>query len=122
MIILLGQVSEVPMPELIPFTEDQINEMCRMRRAGATLREIARHFRTSATTVLSYVRGIEAASDGQEVEYTPLDFIHDWAPALPDEGLPLPRWFATWMQERLRARRQVPSDSSYSTESEDDDR
>jgi len=92
------------MPELIPFTEDQIEEMRRMRRAGATLREIARHFRTSATTILSYVRGIQAASDGQEVEYTPLDFIYDWAPALPDEGLPLPRWFATWVKERLESK------------------
>ena len=76
------------MAELIPFTEEQISEMRQMRRAGATLREIARHFRTSATTVLSYVRGVQAASDGQEVEYTPLDFVYDWAPALPDEGLP----------------------------------
>ena len=92
------------MAELIPFTEEQINEMRQMRRAGATLREIARHFRTSATTVLSYVRGVQAASDGQEVEYTTLDFVYDWAPALPDEGLPLPRWFATWIRERLEAK------------------
>jgi len=110
------------MGELIPFTEEEINEMREMRRAGATLREIARHFRTSATTILSYVRGIQTADDGQEVVYTPLDLIYDWAPALPDEGLPLPRWFATWIQERLRARPQTPYDRSYSTESEDDDR
>jgi len=92
------------MAELIPFTEEQINEMRQMRRAGATLREIARHFRTSATTVLSYARGVQAAPDGQEVEYTPLDFVYDWAPALPDEGLPLPRWFATWIRGRLETK------------------
>lgn len=100
------------MPELIPFTQEQIEEMRQMRRAGATLREIGRHFRTSATTVLSYVRGIEASTHGQEVEYTPLDFIYDWAPALPDEGLPLPRWFATWMRERLQARRNSSGQNS----------
>lgn len=100
------------MPELIPFTQEEIDEMRRMRRAGATLREIARHFRTSATTVLSYVRGIQAASDGQEMEYTPVDFIYDWAPALPDEGLPLPRWFATWVRERLEMMRRNSGQNS----------
>jgi hypothetical protein len=93
------------MAELIPFTEQQIAEMRQMRRAGATLREIARHFHTSATTVLSYVRGIQPASDGQDVEYTSRDFLYDWLPALPDEGLPLPRWLATWMRERIEAQR-----------------
>ena len=110
------------MPELIPFTEEQIEEMRRMRSAGASLREIAGYFGTSATTVLSYVRGVKPQPNGQNLEYTPVDFIYDWLPALPHEGLPLPRWFATWMQERLRLRRQVPSGRSYSTESEDDDR
>lgn len=104
---LFRQYCEVILAQLIPFTQEQIEDMRRMRRAGATLREIARRYRTSATTVLSYVRGIQGASDGQEVEYTLLDAIHDWAPALPDEGLPLPRWFATWMRERLEAKRNV---------------
>jgi len=88
------------MPELKPFSEEQINQMRQMRRAGASLRSIAAYFRTSATTVLSYVRGITPQPNGQDLEYTPMDFIHDWLPALPHEGLPLPRWFTTWMRER----------------------
>jgi len=88
------------MPERIPFTEEQINDMRRMRTAGASLSEIARCFRTSATTVLSYTRGIQPSTNGHEVEYTGADFIYDWLPALPNEGLPLPRWIATWLRER----------------------
>ena len=88
------------MAELIPFSEEEINQMRQMRKAGASLREIAAYFRTSATTVLSYVRGVTPQSNGQNLEYTPVDFIYDWLPALPHEGLPLPRWFATWMRER----------------------
>ena len=88
------------MPELIPFSEEQINQMRQMRSAGASLREIAAYFRTSATTVLSYVRGVTPQPNGQDLEYTPMDFIYDWLPALPHEGLPLPRWFATWMRQR----------------------
>lgn len=89
------------MPERIPFTEEQINDMRRMRNAGASLHEIARCFRTSATTILSYTRGIQPNSNGHELEYTPTDFIYDWLPALPHEGLPLPRWIATWLRERF---------------------
>ena len=110
------------MPELIPFSEEQIQEMRQMRWAGASLREIAGYFSTSASTVLSYVRGVKPQPNGKELEYTPKDLIYDWLPALPHEGLPLPRWFATWMQERLRSKRHVPPGSTYSTESEDDDR
>jgi hypothetical protein len=88
------------MPQKIPFTEEQINDMRRMRNAGASLHEIARCFRTSATTILSYTRDIKPGANGHKVEYTAADFIHDWLPALPDEGLPLPRWIATWLRER----------------------
>jgi len=88
------------MPERIPFTEEQVDDMRRMRNAGASLHEIARCFRTSATTVLSYTRGIKPSVNGHKVEYTATDFIHDWLPALPNEGLPLPRWIATWLRER----------------------
>lgn len=88
------------MPERIPFTDEQINDMRRMRAAGASLHEIARCFRTSATTVLSYTRGIQPSTNGHALEYTPADFIYDWLPALPSEGLPLPRWIATWLRER----------------------
>jgi len=88
------------MPERIPFTEEQIADMQRMRSAGASLHEIARCFRTSATTVLSYTRGIQPSANGHMVEYTGADFIYDWLPALPKEGLPLPRWIATWLRER----------------------
>jgi hypothetical protein len=87
-------------PERIPFTEEQIDDMRRMRSAGASLHEIARCFRTSATTILSYTRGIQPSVNGHKVEYTATDFIHDWLPALPNEGLPLPRWIATWLRER----------------------
>ena len=110
------------MPQLIPFTEDEIDEMRRMRWAGASLREIAASFGTSASTVLSYVRGIHPQPEGQDLEYIPLNNVYDWRPVLPDEGLPLPRWFVRWMQERSRIMRQFPSGSSYSTESEDDER
>jgi hypothetical protein len=88
------------MPERIPFTEEQINDMRRMRSAGASLHDIARCFRTSATTVLSYTRDIQPSTNGHALEYTPADFIYDWLPALPHEGLPLPRWIATWLRER----------------------
>ncbi len=88
------------MPERIPFSEEQINDMRRMRSAGASLHEIARCFHTSATTILSYTRGIEPRENGHMVEYTAKDFIYDWLPALPSEGLPLPRWIATWLRER----------------------
>ena len=84
----------------IQLQEEEIEQMRLMRSAGASLREIATYFKTSATTVLSYVRGVKPQPDGQTLEYTPVDFIHDWLPALPPEGLPLPRWIATWLRER----------------------
>ena len=110
------------MPQPIPFTEDDIVEMSRMRWAGASLREIAAYFETSASTVLSYVRGIHPQPEGQVLEYVPLDNIYKWRSVLPIEGLPLPRWFTTWMEERLRPRMQFSLGGSYSTENEDDDR
>ena len=109
------------MPELIPFTEEEILEMRRMRWAGASLREIAAYSETSATTVLSYVRGVKPQPNGQDLEYTPIAFIYDWLPALPPDGLPLPRWFVTWMQELLRLRSRTNNSSNYSNENEDDD-
>jgi len=107
------------MPQLIPFTEHDIEEMRRMRWAGASLREIAAHFETSASTVLSYVRGIQPQPNGQDLEYVPLARIHDWRLALPGEGLLLPRWFATWIQERLRVMHQIGLSDEDSMESED---
>ena len=92
------------MPKRLPFTDEGIEEMRRMRRSGATLREIAATYRTSAATVLSYVRGIKRALNGQEVEWTSADIIYDWLPALPNEGLPLPRWISTWLSELLKTR------------------
>ena len=89
------------MPKRLPFTDEDIEEMHRMRRSGATLREIAATYRTSAATVLSYVRGIRPAITGREVEWTAADIIHDWLPALPHEGLPLPRWISTWLRELM---------------------
>ena len=100
MISLRQNHLEVAVPERIPFTDEEIDDMRRMRRAGASLHEIARCFRTSATTILSYTRGIEPSVNGHKVEYTLTDLIYDWLPALPNEGLPLPRWIATWLRER----------------------
>ena len=108
------------MPELINFSEEEIDQMCLMRWAGASLREIAAYFNTSATTIHSYVRREKPQPNGQTLEYTPVDSIYAWLPVLPQEGLPLPQWFVTWMQEKLRLRSQ-PSGSNYSIESEYDD-
>ena len=90
------------MPQLIPFTEDEILEMRRMRWAGASLREIAAYFDTSASTIFSYVRGVKAQRDGQVLEYVPLDYVNSWRSVLPNKSLLLPRWFNTWMETRLK--------------------
>jgi hypothetical protein len=90
------------MPQLIPFTGDEVLEMRRMRWAGASLREIAPYFNTSASTIFSYVRGVQAQRDGQQLEYVPLNQVNNWRSVLPDEGLLLPRWFVTWMETRLK--------------------
>lgn len=90
------------MPQLIPFTEDEILEMQRMRWAGASLREIAAHCGTSAGTIFSYVRGVQPQRNGQGLEYVPLDYVQGWRSVLPEQGLLLPRWFITWMEARLR--------------------
>ena len=110
------------MPQLIPFREDEVLEMSRMRWAGASLREIAGHFDTSASTIFSYVRGVHPQRDGQVLEYVPLDYVNNWRSVLPDGGLLLPRWFITWMEARLKAITQSHFDGSYSTgiESEDE--
>ena len=109
------------MPQLISFTDDEIHEMRRMRWAGASLREIAASFDTSASTVLSYVRGTKPQPGGQDLEYIPLNNVYDWHRVLPDEGLPLPRWFVRLMQARLNEVMQFPSGGSYPIENEDDD-
>ena len=101
------------MPQLIPFTEDEILEMHRMRWAGASLREIAAYFDTSASTIFSYVRGVKPQRDGQVLEYVPLNYVNNWRGVLPDEGLLLPRWFSTWMETRLKAISQSHSEGSY---------
>jgi len=108
------------MPQLIPFTEDEVLEMGRMRWAGASLREIAAYFNTSASTVFSYVRGVHPQRDGQGLEYVPLDYVHNWRSVLPAEGLLLPRWFITWMEARLKEIGQSHLEGSYSTDPEDE--
>ena len=94
------------MARLIPFTEEEILEMRRMRWAGASLREIASYYETSATTILSYVRGVKPLPDGQNLEYTPVAMIYEWQPVLPEDGLPLPQWFVNLMEARLNEMRQ----------------
>lgn len=89
------------MPQLIPFSDEDILEMQQMRWAGASLREIADYFGTSATTVMSYVRGVKRQPKGQDLEYIPLDIVNNWRFVLPAAGLPVPRWFVTLMQIRL---------------------
>jgi len=96
------------MPKKIPFSGNDIKEMRRMREAGAPLREIAARYQTSATTILSYVRDIKPDQYGQNVEWTPADAIYDWMPALPHEGLPLPRWIATWLRELAESQQLDP--------------
>lgn len=108
------------MPELISFSEDQVFEMRRMRWAGASLREIASYLGVSTTTVLSYVRGIHPLPNGQNLVYTHLDAIRNWAPVLPSQELPLPQWFVNWMEARLKTMQQSPSTDLALTESEDD--
>ena len=112
------------MPQLIPFTEDEVLAMRRMRWAGASLREIATYFETSASTIFSYVRGVRPQRDGQQLEYVPLDHINGWRSVLPAEGLLLPRWFTTWMEARLKEMSQSHFEGSPATglESEDDER
>jgi hypothetical protein len=112
------------MPQLIPFTEDDILEMRRMRWAGASLREIAAYFDTSASTIFSYVRGVQARRDGQQLEYIPLSQVNNWRNVLPDEGLLLPRWFGTWMDTRLAIATQPNHEGNRpaNLESEDDER
>lgn len=109
------------MPQLIPFGEDEVLEMRRMRWAGASLREIAAHFNTSASTIFSYVRGVHAQRDGQVLEYVPLDYVHNWRSVLPDGGLLLPRWFITWMEARLKTITQSHFESSPGTDLENQD-
>jgi hypothetical protein len=112
------------MPQLIPFTGDEVLEMRRMRWAGASLREIAAYFDTSASTIFSYVRGVQAQRDGQQLDYVPLNQVNNWRRVLPDEGLLLPRWFVTWMETRLKAMSQSYFEGHPATdlESEDDER
>jgi hypothetical protein len=109
------------MPQLIPFTEDEVLEMRRMRWAGASLREIAAYFDTSASTIFSYVRGIKAQRDGQQLEYVPLNQVNNWRSVLPAEGLLLPRWFVTWMGTRLEAVSQSYFEASPPTDLESED-
>ena len=109
------------MPQLIPFREDEVLEMRRMRWAGASLREIAAHFNTSASTIFSYVRGVHAQRDGQALEYVPLDYVQNWRSVLPDGGLLLPRWFITWMEARLKEISQSHFEGSLATDLENED-
>ena len=97
------------MPQLIPFSDEQITEMELMREAGASLRDIASFMGTSASTVLSYVRGIRSQPKGQDLIYTPLNVIQSWAQALPPQGLPISSWVVNWMQERSQAMQQLPT-------------
>jgi len=106
------------MPTLIPYTEDEIMEMRRMRWAGASLREIAAHFNTSASTAFSYVRGVHPQPGGQVLEYVPIDYVQNWRTVLPDDGLLLPRWFANWMEARVKAASQSYSDGNHSIDLE----
>jgi hypothetical protein len=112
------------MPQLIPFTEDEVMEMRRMRWAGASLREIGTYFDTSASTIFSYVRGVQPQRDGQQLEYVPLNQVNNWRSVLPDEGLLLPQWFITWMETRLKIITQPHFEGSPATdlENEDDER
>ena len=112
------------MPQLIPFTEYEVLEMRRMRWAGASLREIGAYFDTSASTIFSYVRGVQSQRDGQQLEYVPLNNVNNWRSVLPAEGLLLPRWFITWMETRLKEMSQSHFEGSPETdlESEDDER
>ena len=96
------------MPQLIPFSEEDVLAMRQMRWAGASLREIANYFGTSATTAMSYVRGVRPRPKGQDLEYIPLDTVNDWRLVLPPEGLPVPQWFVTLMHVRLQQRQQTP--------------
>ena len=107
------------MPQLIPFTEDETLEMQRMRWAGASLREIAAHFNTSAGTVFSYVRGVSPQPGGQALEYVPIDYVQAWRTVLPEAGILLPRWFANWMEARVRTANEPHFDGSRSIDSED---
>jgi len=109
------------MPQLIPFTGDDVLEMQRMRWAGASLREIAAYFDTSASTIFSYVRGVKARRDGQQLEYVPLNQVNNWRSVLPDEGLLLPRWFITWMEARLKIITQPHFEGSSVTGLENED-
>jgi len=108
------------MPQLIPFTGDDVLEMQRMRWAGASLREIAAYFDTSASTIFSYVRGVKAQRDGQQLEYVPLNQVSSWRSVLPDEGLLLPRWFITWMEARLKIATQPHFEGSSGTDLENE--
>jgi len=112
------------MPQLIPFTEDEVLEMQRMRWAGASLREIAAYFDTSASTIFSYVRGVQARRDGQQLDYIRLNQVNSWSTVLPDEGLLLPRWFITWMETRLKTMTEPHLEGSPATDidNEDDER
>jgi hypothetical protein len=112
------------MPQPIPFSKDDILEMQRMRWAGASLREIAAYFGTSASTIFSYVRGVQAQRDGQQLEYVPLSQVNSWRSVLPDQGLLLPRWFGTWMDTRLKIATQPDFEGNRPTylENEDDER
>ena len=109
------------MPQLIPFTEDDVLEMQRMRWAGASLREIAAYFDTRASTVFSYVRGLKAQRDGQQQEYVSLNEVNNWRSVLPDEGLLLPRWFIAWMEARSRILTQSHFEGSSGTGLEHED-
>jgi hypothetical protein len=109
------------MPQLIPFTEDEVLEMRRMRWAGASLREIAAYFDTSASTIFSYVRGVGPQRDGQVLEYVPLSYVQNWRSVLPAEGLLFPRWFITWMETRLKGINEFHFEASPATDSESED-
>jgi len=109
------------MPQLIPFTEDEVLEMRRMRWAGASLREIAAYFDTSASTIFSYVRGVKAQRDGQQLEYVPLNQVNDWRSVLPADGLLLPRWFITWMETRSKVVSQPYFEGTPATDLESED-
>lgn len=70
----------------------QILEIREARRQGATITALADQYDVLPSTISYHTRGIAPWEDGQKITWVSLEQLQEWLPALPWEGVPLPRW------------------------------
>lgn len=102
------------------FSDRDINEMRKMREAGASSVEIAKAFDTSPQIVLTHVGGVDSKSNGKEPRWTSYQKLYsklgEWTPGEPFKELCLPLWCLRLLgfedEESKRLREEVEESES----------